>query len=130
MKRALCLALALLCLLSLCGCAKYTSSYRAMMLVRSNTAHTAKVSFSTLTGKMAFTLKPKAGGDARITAKCDLQSGSATVYVDDGEKTEWFKIAGGEEVQLQYGPCKSGKVYVILETGEKCREGHFQFETE
>lgn len=130
MKKSLRLALALLtliCLLSLCGCGKYTSSYRAMMLVRSNTAHSAKVNFSSLEGRMVFTLKPKTG-DALLKASAALETGSAKVFVDDGEKTEWFTIAGGQDLELQYGPCKSGKVYVILETGEKCREGRFQFE--
>ena len=56
MKRILSLFLAASLLFLLCSC-KYTSSYRAIGLVRSNNSHSCKASFLSLDRELVFKLK-------------------------------------------------------------------------
>ena len=126
MKRLCLLSLALVMLLSLTGCGKHSSSYMAVGLVRTNTAHSAQMSFFSLDGKMVFKLKSSGEGDVKFTAK--LESGNATVYYEyRGTKSELFTIGPGEEVDSHGGYIESGTVYVIVETDGNCKNGSFSF---
>ena len=126
-KRLLLLIL-LSCVLLCSGCGQF-SSYRALMLVRSNTPHSAFMRFASLDGSMVFTLNPK-GENGTLKASAKLASGSATVYLDDGTKTEWFSLRGGEEAEWTSGPLDRDMVALIVETNETCRDGEFHFEME
>ena len=102
MKKIFILALSALLLISLAGCGKYSSSYKAVAFVHSNESDSAFMSFSSFEGRMVFKLKSSAEGDLKYTAK--LESGSATVYYDFyGTKDELFKISGGEEIDSHGG---------------------------
>ena len=132
-KRAWIAVTALLLTLCLTACgitftsSDHVSSYRATMLVRSETSRAARMSFMTLSGRIVFTLR--SGGSDAIGASASLETGSATVYYDaGGTKTEWFSVTAGEEVKYSIGPLEKGTVYVIIETDGKCEEGSFRFE--
>lgn len=124
---------ALVIVLCLTGCgfvsSNYVSSYRATMLVRSETSDSARMSFSTFDGRMVFRLR--SGGHDIIRSSIKLESGSATVsYAAGGTKTEWFTVNTGDEGGNSAGPLEKGTVYVIIETSETCREGSFRFDVE
>ena len=111
----------------LCGCSGYTSSYKAMVLVQSNTKDSAFMSFSTFEGTIVFKLKAKTGAKLSYSAK--LSEGSAKVYCDtDGTKKELFDVASGEEISAELDDLGSGTVYIIVETDGKCEEGDMHFD--
>ncbi len=126
-KRLL-LLIVLVCVLLCSGCGQF-SSYRALMLVRTNTPHPAFMRFASLDGSMVFTLNPK-GGNGKLKAAARLGSGSATVYLDDGTKTEWFSLRGGEEAEWTSDLPDRDAVTLIVETNETCRDGEFHFDME
>ena len=132
-KRARIALTALLLALCLTACgisftsSDHVSSYRATMLVRSETSGSARMSFMTLNGRIVFTLR--SGGSDAVGASARVETGSATVYYEaGGTKTEWFTVTAGEEVEYSAGPLEKGTVYVIVETDGKCEEGSFRFE--
>jgi hypothetical protein len=120
------LILAALLALAAAGC-RYSSSYRATMLVRTNGPDTASMSFSTFDGRMVF----KLNGPGQIRYAAQLEKGRATVYADDGGgKTECFSIGAGETAGSAAGTWDGGTVYVVVETDGVCEEGSFTFEME
>ena len=46
----------------------------------------------------------------------------------DGEKVPMFSVNGGSDADGFVGDLQKGKIYIIVETTEKCREGQFKFE--
>ena len=122
------LLLALMLLLCLTGCSRYSSHYSAMILVHSNTTDSSYMSFSSFNGTKTFKMNCKSASGGLLEYSAKLESGSATVYYDhDGNKTELFSIRGGEEIASTAVPVSQGPVYVIVETNEKCKEGKFDF---
>ncbi len=131
-KRAWIVVTAWLLALCLTGCgisftrSDHVSSYRATMLVRTETSRSAHMSFLTLEGRIVFELH--SGGADAIDASAELETGSATVYYDvGGTKTEWFTVTAGEQVEYSVGPLEKGTVYVIVETDGRCKDGSFRF---
>ena len=113
-------------LLTLAGCGKYASSYKAVGFVHSNESDSAFMNFYSFEGRMVFKLKSSGEGDLQYTA--DLESGSATVYYDySGTKQELFSISAGETLDSHGGYVESGTVYIIVETGGACQNGDFHF---
>ena len=130
-KTSLVLLIALLLLFTFCltACVPYRSSYKTIASVVTNTSSKGSMSFSSFEGTRDFTLKPKNDGVIVYTAK--IASGSATVYSDtDGEKKQLFTISAGEEVSATAGEVKKGKLYIIVESTEKCTDGRFEFAIE
>lgn len=118
-----------LLLLCLSGCGKYTSSYKAVGLIRSNTSQSALMHFFNLEGRMVFKLNIKNNTEGLISYSASLGEGRVTVSVDaDGEKKEMFSISAGEELNASAGPFDKGTAYLILETDGKCENGKFEFE--
>ena len=129
MKKLTALILLLVCILGLSGCSKYSSHYSAVLHVQSNSTDSASVSFHELDGTEVFKLKCKSGQTARIQYSGKLEAGSLTAYYDCGEtKTELFSVESGDEINACSDQLTAGTVYVIIETGEKCRNGEFSFE--
>lgn len=121
----LCIVLAV----SLTGCGGYSSSYKAVGLVRSASSVSAFMSFISFDGTMVFRLK--CGDESTLRYTADLESGSAAVYCDcGGGKTELFSLRGGDEADSRFGDIVSGTVYVIIETDGVCRSGNFDFSLE
>ena len=113
-------------LITLTGCGKYSSSYKAVAFVHSNETDSAFMSFYSFEGRMIFKLKSSAEGDLKYTAK--LESGNAAVYYDFyGTKQELFSISAGEEIDSHGGYIESGTVYIIVETDGSCQNGEFHF---
>ena len=127
LRRSACLILfAVLLALSLTGCGKYVSSYKALGFVHSNTQQAASMSFSSFEGRMVFKLKSKALEHLHYTAR--LATGSAAVYYDiDGTKKELFSVSAGNDVESSVGPIEKGELYIIVETDGKCEGGDLSF---
>lgn len=130
MKKTLTVIVAAFMLLSLVGCSKYPSKYKAVGFVHSNeSSSSAFMDFYSFDGRIAFKLKSTGEGDLKYSAK--LESGSATVYYDFyGTKTELFSISSGDEINSHGGYIEAGTVYVIVETNGECQNGNFRFSLE
>ena len=129
MKRIMTLLVSALLLISLTGCGRYVSGYKAVGFVHSNKAASAYMSFYSFEGRMVFKLKSSAEGDLKYAGK--LESGTISVYYDyRGNKQELFSISGGEEAEAGGGYVESGTVYIIVETDGVCRNGDFRFSTD
>ena len=125
--KALALSVMMLFIICLTACGKYTSSYKAVGFVHSNTSGSAFMSFYSFEGRMVFKLK--CGSEQTIAAEAKLESGTAVVYYDaDGTKEEWFSIRDGEENKASLGKLPGGTVYIIVETDGACQNGDFSFE--
>ena len=125
-KRAISIITVCLILLSMAGCGKYTSKYKAVGFVHSNESSAAFMSFYSFDGKMVFKLKSTGEGDLKYSAK--LESGTAVVYYDYyGTKTELFSVNSGDEMESHGGYFEAGTVYVIVETSTECKNGDFHF---
>ncbi len=125
-RHCLILLLATLTILPLASCASYKSSYRAVLLVRSNTDSEASMSFMEFEGSMVFKLKCEDADSISWTA--ELESGDVTVYFDDGRgRTELFKAGDGASLRGESSDLEQGTVYIIVETNGKCKEGSFTF---
>ena len=126
MKKLVILLVSAMLAISMAGCGRYFSSYKAIGFVHSNRSDSAFMSFHSFEGRMVFKLKSPAEGDLKYTAK--LESGSAVVYYDFyGEKQELFSISDGEEIESHGGYVEAGTVYIIVETDGGCRNGEFRF---
>ena len=129
MKRTLSLITSLTLLLSLTGCGKYTSSYKAVGFVHSNSSGSAEMRFYSFEGKMVFKLKSSGEGDLKYTA--ELESGTAAVYYDySGTRSELFTISSGEALDSHGGYIETGTVYIIVETDRESKNGAFSFNVE
>ena len=126
MKKIVIFLVSALLMLSLAGCGKYVSSYKALGFVHSNKSDSAYMSFASFEGRMVFRLKSSGEGDLKYSAR--LESGSATVYYDFyGDRQELFSISGGEEADSRGGYVEAGTVYIIVETDGGCQNGEFRF---
>ena len=113
-------------LLSLAGCGKYASRYKAVALVRSHDSTSAEMSFYSLEGRMVFRLRSTGEGNIRCSAR--LESGNAAVYYAcRGQRAELFRISGGDTYEAAAGDIRSGTVYIIVETDGTCMNGQFIF---
>jgi len=128
-KPALLLAIILLATLAcMTSCNGYSSSYRATMLVQSNTSQKASVDFSTLEGRMVFNMKSKVNSAERMNFSVDLGEGNLTVSVDcAGVKSELLHLKSGDAYSYHLDNIGVGTVYVILETDGPCRDGKLSF---
>lgn len=114
--------------LSACG-NKYTSNYSATLMVRTNTASKASVSFDTFNGTYVIKLKNKSNSEAFITYNISLKEGKIQVYYDyDGKKQHLFEIENNDSTtgKLEV-PASNDTIYIILESEGKCNEGSFSF---
>ena len=126
MKKIVILLVSAMLALSLAGCGKYVSSYKALGFVHSNKSDSANMSFASFEGRMVFRLKSSGEGDLKYSAR--LESGSAVVYYDFyGDTQELFSISGGEEADSRGGYVEAGTVYIIVETDGSCQNGEFRF---
>ncbi|MGN1042661.1 MAG: hypothetical protein ACI4SK_04170 [Christensenellales bacterium] len=132
MKKQVCKAwtvvvMALL-LLTLSGCNGYTSHYKAVAFVHTNTTRNASMSFSSFEGTMVFRLKCESADD-KINYSAKLENGSAKVFYDcNGAKTELFFVDSGDEINGTGGVLQKGTVYIIVEMSEAGQDGNFSFD--
>lgn len=117
---------AFLLLLSLTGCEKYTSSYKAVAFIHSNEKTSAFMNFYSFDGTMVFKLH--SGGEGALNYTAALESGNAAVYYDyAGRKLPLFTVGGGDTIDSHGGYIEAGTVYVIVETDGACKNGEFRF---
>ena len=119
MKKLISIALTIILLISLCSCDKYTSSYRAVGLVRINTSHSFETSFYSLDGRLVFKVKKSGEGkEGSIHISAEVEEGELYVYYDIfGVKEELAHLSEGESINENRGYVESGKtVYIIIET--------------
>ncbi len=129
MKKTIAILAAVLLLLSVSGCGRYVSSYKAVGFVRSNGRTSSHMSFFSLEGRMVFKMQSSREGDVQYSAR--LESGKATAWYDyNGIKSKLFEIGAGEELASRGGYIESGTVYIIVETDGPCTNGAFQFNIE
>ena len=117
-----------LLLLTLSGCNRYNSHYKAVAFVHTNTTKNASMSFSSFEGSMVFKLKCESA-DEKINYSAKLENGSAKVFYDcNGEKTELFSVNSGDDISEIDGVLQKGTVYIIVEMSGAGKEGRFNFE--
>ena len=124
MKKLISIALTIILLISLCSCDKYTSSFRAVGLVKTNTSHSFETSFYSLDGQLVFKVKKSGKGEeGSIHISAEVEEGEIYVYYDIyGVKEELAHLSAGESVDENRGYVESGnKVYIIIETVGKAR---------
>ena len=85
------------------------------------------MSFYEFEGRMVFQLKVDEGDTIEGTAK--LGSGNASVFAyANGKRLDWSRQSMSESgTELLFEPKCSGKVFIIVETSEKCENGDFRF---
>ena len=131
MKRFCLLTVVVIACAVLCGCGKYTSSYSALMFVQTNTSEKANMSFSSFKGTNVFTLQCDGEEGRKLKYTAEVEDGKITVFYDyDDTKTEWFTIDGDGELSGELENIPKGKVYIIVESDGKCKEGKLDFSIE
>ena len=124
-------AVILLLSVMLGGCSGYSSHFKAVALVHSNTSSSAYMSFYEFSGTLVFRMKCKdpEGGILRYTAK--LESGSIQVYCDkNGSKDLIVSIEPQSRVIEGSVKVPQGKIYVIVESNDKSSNGSLTFDIE
>lgn len=117
MKKLLSIIMLLAVIFSFSSC-KYTSSYRAVGLVRSNSSHSCDVSFLSLEGQLVFKLKKSdSGSEGTISYTASVEEGEVYIYYDIyGTKEALAAIKAGETVSESGGYIEKGHtVYIIIE---------------
>ena len=118
MKKVLSIAVVLTLLITLCSCDKYSSSYKAIGLVRSQTSHSCEASFHSLDGQLVFKIKKSdVGKEGDISYSIEAEEGEIHLYYDIyGVKEELVHVNGGESVEDRGGYVEGGHtVYIIIE---------------
>lgn len=110
------------------GKSPYASHFVTTSCVRTNTSKKASLSFGSLKGNMVFKLRCDGKEGRELVCTGELGDGTATVYYDyNGTKMKLFTIQGGEKIKVDVKKLEKGKVYVIVESDGKCKDGKFTF---
>ena len=124
MKRFISFMMILSLLFLLCSCGKYTSSYKAIGLVKNQTSHSCEASFHALEGQLVFKIKQSnAGTDGDISYCVQVDKGEIYLYYDScGVKEELVHVKAGESIENSGGYVTNGEsVYIIIEATEKAK---------
>ena len=131
MRKLLCgLIAAVIALSVICvaGCDDYSSHYKAVGFVHSNTSESSYMSFYEFEGTMVFKMKCETG-DGQLKYSAKLGEGVATVFCDcNGAKQELFTVRGGGDQKESSVKVDKGTVYVIVETSGNCSNGELHFD--
>ena len=113
----------------LTGCSGYSSHFKAVALVQSNTSSSAYMNFYEFSGTMIFKLKCKNddGGILKYTA--NIESGSIRVYCDTaGSKDLLVSIEPWSNALEGSVSVPQGKIYIIVESDDKSSNGSLTFD--
>lgn len=117
--------------LCLCGCTKYTSSFKALQFVHSNTSKAASMTYKNFEGNYSFKMKTGKDADATLVYSGRTEGCDVTVYYDYADEKELlFVVKAGESVSGSVPLPKDSTVYVIVETEDKATSGDFSFKIE
>lgn len=115
-------------LITLSSCSSYSSHYKAVGFVHTNTRKHASMNFVSFEGSMVFKLKCE-NDDEKISFSAHLETGSAKVFYDcNGTKTELFSIDSGCDINEIGGNLQKGTVYIIVEMTGTGQNGRFEFD--
>lgn len=133
MKKIISIVLAITMLLlvfSLTGCG-YRSSGVGTMMITSSKSNSASLKFYVFEGTKAFNLKITNKNEGTLKYHAEVLVGSATVYYDiNGTKQELCKVSAGDVIESSIDFSEKGKLWIIIETSEKCYDGDFSFTIE
>ena len=119
MKKLIFSIMILITLVSLSSCIKYTSSFKAIGLVRSNNSHSCSASFYSLEGQLVFKIKRSdfSKSEGNISYSIEVEQGEVALYYDIyGVKEQLAKVEAGESLNTTGGYVESGKyVYIIID---------------
>ena len=123
MKKILLWTIILSLAVTLCSCDRYTNSFKAIGLVRSQTSHSCEASFYSLEeSRLVFKIKKSdLGTEGDIAYSIQVEEGELRLYYDIyGVKEELVHVKAGESVDGFGGYVEGGKtVHVIIEAAEK-----------
>ena len=117
----------ILSLLVVSGCSEHTSKYNATGFESSNDSQSASMQFDFFEGRKVFTLKTTSGSVLHYWV--DLRLGDVVVWIDIGNsRKELFSAKAGDKFSGTLENMSNGKVYIIVQTKEKCADGRFGFD--
>lgn len=123
MKKVLLWVIIIQLLIIQCSCNRYTSSFEAIGLVRSQTSHSCEASFYALKqGQLVFKIKKtKVNAEGNIAYSVKVDKGEIVIYYDIyGVKEELVRVKEGERVEDVGGYVEGGRtVYIIIEAVEE-----------
>lgn len=97
-------------------------------LAEKTTPQSITMTFISFKGTKSFTLKCN-GEDEILRYSASIETGSADVYYDNGsEKVRMFSVKGGSDVNGSVQNLPKGRIYITIETSEKCTKGQFNIE--
>ena len=125
MKKLIISIMILVTLITLSSCIKYTSSFKAIGLVRSNNSHSCSASFHSLEGQLVFKIKKSDLGasEGDISYSIVVEQGEVKLSYDIyGVKEDLAFVKSGESVDSRGGYVETGKyVYIIIEGTNNAR---------
>lgn len=123
--------LVLLLALLLAGCSGYSSHFKAVALVHSNTPSSAFMSFYEFSGTMVFKLKCKNAEGGILNYTANIESGNIRVYCDtNGPKDLIVSIEPQSKTIEGSVAVPQGKIYVIVESNDTSSNGSLTFDIE
>ena len=126
MKRALTFILLSAIVLCLSGCSKYNSSYKATILITTNTSKNASMKFSTFIGTKVYKLK--CDNDSVLDCSLQLKTGKMKVYYDNDQgKIELASMSNDSNISIKSDKLSKGTIYLIIESDGKCEDGELSF---
>ena len=133
MKKVYALLIMILGLIVFCGCSGYVKSYSATLLITSCHEDEASMEFDTFKGTYNFRLRREGLGEHTLDFEASLDSGEMNVYIGvDGDKELLATVKGGESydkiIKLDEKYDNEKRIYIILESTDKCVNGDFEFE--
>ena len=133
MKRIFSVLALILSVVMLFSCGGYVNKYSATIMITSCQGDEASMEFDTFKGTYNFKLEGKNASDHALDCEASIAEGEMKVYIGvDGEKELLFTIKGGESynetITLDDKYDNAKKIYVILESTDKCKDGDFEFE--
>ena len=133
MKKVYIIFALLLTLSIFSSCGGYVKSYSATILITSQIDNEASMEFDTFKGTYNFKFDAKNASDHTLDCEASIAEGEMKVYIGvGGEKELLFTIKGGESynetITLDDKYDNAKKIYVILESTDKCKDGDFEFE--
>ena len=133
MKRRISLIIVAILIMStmcLMGCGKYTSNYKATMLVTTNDSRSASMSFSTFNGTKVLKLK-SGDKDTSVRFYGKLEKGNVEVYCDYGQVLRQVLVMEDDtEFDASLAVPANSTIYILIESKGEAKEGKFEFEIE
>lgn len=128
MKKAVYLLLPMLAI-SLSSCGKYSSHYKAFILVTTQHTDHGSIRFHEFEGQYVFNFRKTSSGEGAISYSATLKEGQIDVsYVVLGTESLLFSIKNGETYENKGGYIeKNQKVKVIVRSNCKSIDGDFSF---